>query len=369
MGSKRNTLLLSFWYPSNSKPYLYSPKKLRVDSLTHIALGAVIGETIAGKELGKKAILLGAAAQLFPDIDFVAALWLSPAENLVAHRGITHSLLFNILVTLFFAGIAQRKFRVASLSTRQWITFFGIQTGVHIFIDAFNAYGIGILEPFSAYRLSFHSLYVADPLFSIWIIVATIVLLVIKSNRLIRLRWTRFSLAICATYLLISLINKSIINKNVKRNLKQEHIVYTDFITTPTPFNNLLWYVMIKTSNGYYTGYRSVFDTESLTLTYFPNNSELTKTVTLPEVHDPLIGLSQQYFLYTSANDTLRINLLTFGQVAGWTDPAAPFVLECDLVPEETSLALLQEGRAGEMNKASLTALVNRIFNEKISKD
>src|SRR5690606_41296200 len=64
---------------------------------------------------------------------------------------------------------------------------------LHIFIDAFNAYGIGLLEPFSAFRLSFHSLYVVDPLFSIWIILAALVLLVFNSTRLVRIRWALLS--------------------------------------------------------------------------------------------------------------------------------------------------------------------------------
>lgn len=34
-----------------------------MDSLTHIALGAVIGEVYAGKALGRKAMIIGAAAK------------------------------------------------------------------------------------------------------------------------------------------------------------------------------------------------------------------------------------------------------------------------------------------------------------------
>jgi len=44
-----------------------------LDTLTHIALGAIIGEAIGGKKLGKKALLVGAAVQCLPDIDFFAS--------------------------------------------------------------------------------------------------------------------------------------------------------------------------------------------------------------------------------------------------------------------------------------------------------
>ena len=69
--------------------------------------------------------------------------------------------------------------------------------------------------------------------------------------------------------------------------------------------------------------------------------------------------------MYTLQHDTLSINLIPFGQLAGWVNPDAPFVLSCNLVPEEKTLALLQEGRAGDMNKKSMAALADRIFNEK----
>ena len=53
-----------------------------MDSLTHIALGACIGEAFFERGFGKKAMIWGALAQSIPDIDFVASLWLGPAENL-----------------------------------------------------------------------------------------------------------------------------------------------------------------------------------------------------------------------------------------------------------------------------------------------
>ena len=52
-----------------------------MDSLTHIVLGAAIGELMAGRKLGKKALLIGAIANSLPDIDFVASFWLDPARD------------------------------------------------------------------------------------------------------------------------------------------------------------------------------------------------------------------------------------------------------------------------------------------------
>ena len=79
-----------------------------MDSLTHIALGACIGEAILGHKIGKKALLIGALAQSIPDVDFIESFWLSEAEQLIAHRGITHSFFFIILISPLLGLFFQR---------------------------------------------------------------------------------------------------------------------------------------------------------------------------------------------------------------------------------------------------------------------
>ncbi len=79
-----------------------------MDSLTHIVLGACIGEAVAGKKLGKHALWLGALAQTVPDLDFVTVFWLNDTEDIIAHRGITHSILFAVIITALLA-LAGRK--------------------------------------------------------------------------------------------------------------------------------------------------------------------------------------------------------------------------------------------------------------------
>ena len=69
-----------------------------MDSFTHIAIGACIGEAFFEKGFGKKAMLWGALSQSIHDIDFISNLWLNDAEALLAHRGFTHSLLFAVLI-------------------------------------------------------------------------------------------------------------------------------------------------------------------------------------------------------------------------------------------------------------------------------
>src|SRR4029077_3878257 len=108
-----------------------------MDSLTHIALGACMGEAFAGKTVGRKAMLWGALAQSIPDIDFLAPLWMHTTSNLLAHRGFTHSLLFCTVIAPLFTFFAERWHRPHNISFKKWLSFFGSVIFVHLFIDAF----------------------------------------------------------------------------------------------------------------------------------------------------------------------------------------------------------------------------------------
>src|SRR6266567_8568264 len=151
-----------------------------MDSITHIVLGATVGDALLGRRLGKKAMLLGALAQSLPDIDFIASSWLDTSHDVAAHRGITHSLLFVIVVGLLLALAAERRWRHAGISPGRWVFFFILQLWIHIFLDAFNAYGTGWFEPFSHYRVSFNVLFVADPFYSVWLGISFLALLILK---------------------------------------------------------------------------------------------------------------------------------------------------------------------------------------------
>ena len=119
-----------------------------MDSITHLALGACMGEAFAGKTLGKKAMLWGAVAQSIPDIDFVSSFWLNTPESLLAHRGFTHSLLFAGLIIPIFALTADKIHRPHNIAFKTWILFFAAEVFLHLFIDGFNNYGVGWFEPF-----------------------------------------------------------------------------------------------------------------------------------------------------------------------------------------------------------------------------
>jgi len=333
-----------------------------MDSITHIALGACMGEAFSGHKLGKKAMLWGALAQSIPDIDFTASFWMDTSSALLAHRGFTHSFLFCTLITPLFALTAERLHRPHNISLRKWILFFGIVIFIHVFIDAFNNYGVGWFEPFSHCRISFNAIYVVDPFFSIWPGIACIALIYLKRGKRQRKACWQMGLGMSSLYLIYCLLNKYQINRDVKSILEKQQISYTRYFTTPAPLQNWLWYVVAGNDRGYYVGFRSLFDSKKkIDFHYFPQNDSLLKPILSHEDLHKLIRFSQKFYTVERWGDTLVFNDLRFGQVIGWQDLRRRFVFHYFLEQGGNNKLVVQRGRFEGWNLQTMESLVKRI--------
>lgn len=333
-----------------------------MDSITHLALGACMGEAFAGKKLGKKAMLWGALAQSIPDIDFVAAFWLDMTANLLTHRGFTHSLLFCLLIAPIMAWLAEKWHRPHNISFKKWLIFFGSVIFIHVFIDAFNNYGVGWLEPFSHYRMSFNAIYVADPFFSIWSLVACVILIIMRRTNARRKTWWMFGLGMSFIYLSYTLVNKLNTNIEVREILDKQHISHTRFFTTPAPLQNWLWYVVAGSDSGYYVGYRSRFDSKKeIAFEYFPRRDSLLKNIDeRPDVKN-LKRFSQDFYTVEYWNDTLVFNDLRFGQIVGWENPRGKFAFYYFVNHPDENILAVQRGRFSGWNRKTAKSFVERV--------
>ncbi len=307
-------------------------------------------------------MLLGALAQSVPDIDFITTFFLSDSEDIVSHRGITHSILFAIIATLVLSWASRYIFRKINLPWKLWFLLFGINIFVHIFIDGFNAYGIGWFEPFSARRYSFHVLFVADPLFSIWPFFAFLVLLRLKnSNPIRRITW-KLGIGLSVIYLGYAVVNKILVTGWARQNLAEQGISVRDYIVTPTPFNSWLWYVVARDTAGYSVAYRSVFDSQKkMSFTWFPRNDSLLNTVRNREELEDMIVFADKYYTVENRNDTIVFNVLRFGQVVGWHNPKEKFAFYYYLDRPGSNEVVAQRGRFEKWDKQTISSFIRRI--------
>jgi inner membrane protein len=347
-----------------------------LDSITHIVLGAVIGEAIAGRRLGKKAMLLGAVAQCLPDIDFVASFGMDTSRDVLAHRGFTHSFLFAALAAMLLAFAARRwgpgrrpqlETRIdqrsgQSISFPGWAFFFGTQLLVHIFLDAFNVYGTGWFEPFSHYRVSFKTLFVADPFFSVWAGVAFFALLILKKDSKARKYWSRLALIASSVYLLYGVMNKSRIDARVEKELARQGISYSRYFSTPTPLNNWLWYIVAEDDGGYHIGYASVFDNDpAIPFRFIPRNDSLLAGFRGRDDVLHLLRFAQGYYTVDHWEDGLVLNDLRFGEIRGWDDRRARPVFHYFVERPNDNAVIVQRGRFAGWNASALRSFIRRI--------
>ncbi len=333
-----------------------------MDSLTHIALGACIGEAFFDKKIGKKALLWGALANSIPDIDFISGLWMSTPEGLLAHRGFTHSILFALLITPAFSLTADRVHRPHNIKFHTWLLFFGIEVFIHLFIDGFNNYGVGWLEPFNHHRFSFNAIYVADPFFSLWPGIACIVLMVAHLRFRQRRFWWKLGIIVPFAYLGYCTINKLKMDSDVREIFARQHIPHQRYFTTPAPLNNWLWFVVAGNDSGYYTGFRSMFDSQKkIDFHYFPRNKFLLDTVINHEDLQKLVRFSQEFYTVEQWNDTLVFNDLRFGQMLGWENPRNRFVFHYFLQQQLDNKLVVQRGRFAGWDRRVAKGLITRI--------
>lgn len=333
-----------------------------MDSLTHIALGACIGEAFFEKGFGKKAMIWGALAQSIPDIDFIASFWLGTTEDLLAHRGFTHSILFALLITPVFAFAADAIHRPHEIMFRKFLLFFAAEVFMHLFMDGFNNYGVGWLEPFSHHRFSFNVLYVADPFFSIWPGIACVALIILGRYNARRRFWWKFGLIIPFVYLGYCSINKLAIKKEVNEIFVRQNIPHDRYFTTPAPLQNWLWFVVAGNDSGYYVGYRSVFDKQKeMSFEFFPRNEQLLKPIADHEDLKRLIRFSQEFYTAETWGDTLVFNDLRFGQIIGWQQPKEHFAFHYFLQHPDDNNLVVQRGRFAKWDWQQAKYFVKRI--------
>jgi inner membrane protein len=337
-----------------------------MDTLTHTAIGICTGHVIAGKQLGKKAMLFGAIANNLPDIDVIANLWASDTKALLIHRGITHSFLLNIILMFVLASLLQKLYNRYNVSYKRWLFLLGSGLTLHLFTDSLTSYGTGWFEPFDQTRVSFNTIFILDPLFSIPILIAAITVLFMKTDSKRSLMFSKAGLIISFIYLSLTMFNKLYVNSVIEKSLKTQNIVYSDYLATPTPLNNLLWYIVAKNEDKYHVGYYSILDKgPEIDFTLYKRNDSLLNYPCDTSSLADLVRFSKGYYCLRMDHDTIILSDMRFGQMGGWYKPDAGFVFNFKLAANCYNKDALQKGRFEAFEDKALPMLWKRMLGYK----
>jgi inner membrane protein len=333
-----------------------------MDLLSHALVGAAIGEGIVGKRIGRRGMVLGAVTALLPDLDAFGHFFLSNADQLAFHRGITHSLLFAALLALLLARVFRRWFSAAEIHFVQWISLFGLSLLSHLFLDILTCYGTGLLEPFSHHRVSLDTIFVADPFFTLPMLASVSIVLIGYRNPRKRRWWNLAGLGFGAAYLAFTCLNHLHVHTLMSRAFAAKGLSSLEFTVTPTPMNNLLWMAYSRDSTGAWIGYHSLLDPdESIDFHRLERNDSLLA----PFESDPALAVLRRFskgnYAVTQHGNHLYFNDLRFGQVSSWDSLDSEFAMRYDFGPGADNSRPLNRMRFSEPKLDVFWELVHRV--------
>ncbi|MBL0341717.1 MAG: metal-dependent hydrolase [Bacteroidetes bacterium] len=305
---------------------------------------------------------MGALAGSAPDIDAVMNFFISDVDALVMHRGITHSIFTALIFGPLFGWLLWRLYKKREGTFRSWTGLVTINIFFHLFLDTCTVYGTGLLTPFTEHRYAFDTIFVADPLYTLPLIVAFVALLVIHRDRPSRMRWSVFGLGISALYMFFAFVNHNSAINALRKAVDEKGFATSRLIATPTLLNAVLWNVIAKDSSGYWIGYYSIFDSDPTPeLFYVPTGNELLNKFENADDIQKLKKFALGYYSVSEQDGEIWFNVLRFGQVNGWQNPKSKFAFSYDLSPGAENSMVVQAGRIEGSKRAVLESMFQRM--------
>ncbi|PID65935.1 MAG: hydrolase [Gammaproteobacteria bacterium] len=162
-----------------------------MDSITQVLLGSAVAAGVAPQGYRKRAILTGAVLGTLPDLD-VFMHYASDVDNFTHHRGFSHSLLLLPIVALVLLPLLRRFYRAITWGRLYLLIVLPLVT--HPMLDALTAYGTQLFYPIGVSPTFFASIFIIDPLYSLWLLAGVILYLFSP-----RLRWANSAALIIST--------------------------------------------------------------------------------------------------------------------------------------------------------------------------
>ena len=280
-----------------------------MDSITQAVLGATIQGALLGRWQGRKALLYGAMLATLPDLDVVIDYGDAVAD-MTYHRGFSHSLFVLSGLALLLTWLARRYRPHPGYSSQRLLLTLWLVLITHPLLDAFTSYGTQLFWPLMPTPTAWSSIFIIDPLYTLPLIVAVLVGLFggLRSPRV-----PAIALALSTLYLGFTLAGKYMAEQRVERELAHQGIQAERLFVTPTPFNSLLWRVIVLDGEHYHETLIGWFDTASPQLQRLPRGTGLQAALADSAMHQRLAWFSGGMLRYDQIEGRLIVTDLRLG--------------------------------------------------------
>lgn len=307
-----------------------------MDSITQAALGMAVGEAMLGRKIGRRAWIVGAIGGTLPDLDVLVSPFLSQIERLSWHRGYSHSLLVCVLLSILFWYWSKRwKWMKPVDGFTIWMTWF-LLLFTHVILDSLTSYGTQLLLPFTDWRVSWDSINVVDPVYTVPLLLGLAITWWLSRKHGKRTNWPNsIGLLISSVYLVFTMSHKEIVEDVYHSSLTEQEIVYSELLTVPVKMGNIVWYGVAKSDDELHIGRYNSWRKNRIEFHSFPVNEHFLKTVD-PYTADRLKWFSKGFYILAKKDGTIRMyNMQCDMQgVRDYGDFKAPTAFYFQLTPE-----------------------------------
>lgn len=281
-----------------------------LDSVSQVVLGVAACHAIAGKELGRKALILGAVLGTLPDLD-VLINYGDAVSNFTNHRGFSHSIFVLTAVTPFVSFLLKRFSAFKNIGYKRLLLAIWLALVTHPILDSFTVYGTQLFWPLPRAPESWASIFIIDPLYTLPLLITGLWVLFKKPHNK---HLSVFALLISSAYLGWSLYAKSQVIDHIQREMSRQGITYQALKVTPERFNTLNWRGIVMDKSVFYETRASVLHPyKPLNFNAYPHNKQWLPNLGNNAAAQRLAWFTNGFYKITDRQNMIIISDLRMG--------------------------------------------------------
>ncbi|MBT5484569.1 MAG: metal-dependent hydrolase [Gammaproteobacteria bacterium] len=250
-----------------------------MDSITQFALGASIGEAVLGRKIGNRAPIIGGIIATLPDLDSFIP-WDDAVASMTYHRSATHSLIVLTAMSPLITWMMTKMQPILWNFHRQLFLLVFLALFTHPLLDAFTVYGTQLFWPLTEYPVSLSTIFIVDPAYTLWLLIGFISAMMLSRNKKIGHQLNTAGLVLSSLYLTWTVAAKVLVNQKAELALAAQGISYDRLMTTPAPFNTVVWRIIGRDAEGYFDGFTPVFgQDETIKFNYYDSDDHLLSEI------------------------------------------------------------------------------------------
>lgn len=208
---------------------------------------------------------------------------------------------------------------MSDVSIKDWTILFSLGFLTHTILDACTPFGTQLFQPFSNIRISFDTIAVVDPIYTIPFLICLIIAAFYHRTSSKRRFFNWLGIGLSCAYLAFTFYNQNKMENKFKALLDDRNVTYNRVSVLPTIFNNALWQCVAETETDYVFTTYSVFDKnlDKIKLVHIEKNHDLLTPYKNDKEVQILTWFSKGYYnIEKNADGSLTYNDLKMAVIS-----------------------------------------------------